>query len=95
MSEIKINIDNLDYEISELKALAEEIKSKGIERPAVVGGGTSIQALEDIGLTYEKIQGQLGILVSNTASFMQNVRDTAVEQDKKIAQEIARDILAK
>lgn len=88
MPEIKINIDNLEQEIICLKSLANKIKSTKVERPQVVGGGSSIQALENIGLTFENMQKQLSILVTDTASFMSSIKDATEKQDKKIASDI-------
>lgn len=90
MAEIKINIDNLEAEITKLKTLSESIASKKEKCPETVGGGSSIQQLENIGIAYGKIHEQIATLVANTADFMKSVRDETVKMDNQIASDIGR-----
>lgn len=89
MAEIKVNIDNLEKEIESLNSLSVKIDSDKTTPPNVVGGGSGVQMLENIGLTYEKMQEQIGILVKETVAFMKSVRDTVSEKDKKIAKDMS------
>lgn len=85
MAEIKINTGNLTAEIGKLKELKNSINNTNILCPATVGGGTSIQELEDIGKLYKSLHNQFGILVSSTASFMENVNQSYQSGDNKAA----------
>ena len=88
MSEIKINIDNLEQEIICLRSLASNVSSNTTERPQVVGGGESIQALENLGLTFEQMKEQVVILVTETIAFMNGIKTTIEKQDEDIAKDI-------
>lgn len=88
MSEIKINIDNLEQEIICLRSLASNVSSNKTERPQVVGGGESIQALENLGLTFEQMKEQVEILVTETIAFMNGIKTTIEKQDEDIAKDI-------
>ena len=88
MSEITINVEELDAQINRLVTLKEKISSSKIKCPTVVGGGTSVQAIEDMGLQYRKMQKQLEGLVSNTVEFMKNVNDTFRQRDINLADKI-------
>ena len=88
MSEIKINIDNLEQEIICLRSLASNFSSNKTERPQVVGGGESIQALENLGLTFEQMKEQVEILVTETIAFMNGIKTTIEKQDEDIAKDI-------
>lgn len=85
MKEIKINSNNLTAEIQKLEELKNSINNSNISCPATVGGGTSIQELENIGKLYKSLHNQLGILVSSTASFMENVNQSYQSSDNKAA----------
>ena len=88
MSEIKININNLEQEIICLRSLASNVSSNKTERPQVVGGGESIQALENLGLTFEQMKEQVEILVTETIAFMNGIKTTIEKQDEDIAKDI-------
>ena len=60
-------------EIGNLRALEQKINATNIKCPGVVGGGSSIQELENIGKMYQTIHTQLAALVLSTVSFMENV----------------------
>lgn len=83
MSEIKIKNDALSTEISNLRNLNTKIRSSNIKCPTVVGGGTSIQQIENIGKSYQQMHKQLEMLVSSTVSFMENINNSYKSSDKK------------
>lgn len=89
MAEKKIHLDNLEKEIGSLGALSEKISNEKTAPPNVVGGGSSVQMLENIGLTYEKMQEQLGILVIETIAFMKSVWGKVSEKDNELAKDIS------
>lgn len=85
MSEIKINTEKLSNYIQELKDF--EIKSFS-SCPEIVGGGNSIQMVENIENITKEIHCLLDTLISNTALFMQNLYDSYVSNDISIAKAI-------
>ncbi len=83
MAEIKIKTDNLNMEIGNLRALGQKINASNIKCPGVVGGGSSVQEVENIGRIYQTIHAQLAALVLNTVSFMENVNTSYQSSDNK------------
>lgn len=85
MSEIKINTEKLSNYIQELK----DFKIKSFSScPEIVGGGNSIQTVENIENITKEIHCLLDTLISNTALFMQNLYDSYVSNDINIAKAI-------
>lgn len=85
MAEIKIKSNNLTTEIEKLNKLSEKINSSNISCPETIGGGRTVQEIEKLGKLYQKIYKQVGVLVSDTASFMKNVNESYQSSDNKAA----------
>lgn len=98
MSEIKINTVNLNIEILKLKILKKRIEDSNVKCPTVVGGGTSIQELENICNGYKLLHSKMLLLVSNTIAFMKNAGECYTDSDNmtagifNILQNIVKDI---
>lgn len=88
MSEIKINIENLDSEINKLKELEKKITTNKKKPIAVVGGGTTVANIEEIGNDYKNMEEKMETLVKNTISFMDNIKKSYVTSDKNAANTI-------
>lgn len=88
MAEIKIQINELNNEIEELKELRSKCSSRKTKPPATVGGGKTVNELEDIADIYVSMNNSFEILISNTISFLENVRDSYVSSDSKAAKKI-------
>lgn len=88
MSEIKIDIANLDSEIERLKELKKKITMNKKNPTSVVGGGGTISNIEKIGNDYKDLEEKMESLVQNTISFMENVKNSYVNSDKKAAKTI-------
>lgn len=83
MSEININIAEIDNAIAKLRGL----QSKYIGAPPVtVGGGKTVNELENIANTYMLLNKSFTGLITNTISFLENVRDSYSSSDKKAAE---------
>ena len=85
MSEIKIDIDNLNSEINKLKELKKKIASNKKKPTAVVGGGSTVAYIEKIGNDYKNMEDKMESLVQNTISFMNNIKTSYVTSDKNAA----------
>ena len=85
MSEININIAEIDNAIAKLRGL----QSKYISAPpATVGGGKTVNELENIANTYMLLNKSFIGLITNTISFLENVKDSYSSSDKKAAEGI-------
>lgn len=89
MAEIKIKITEINNAITRLQGLQSRCSSKNTFPPATVGGGKTVNELESIADTYKTINTHFGELISNTISFLQNVRDSYATGDTKAANKIA------
>lgn len=89
MAEIKIAIDALENKISELQTLQNEISTNATTPPATVGGGTSVNELEKIATLHQTMLSSIQLLVTNTISFMENIKVSYVESDGKASKKIA------
>lgn len=87
MGEIRIEISSLDEEIKNLEKLKKKIDSLLVRPPKIIGGGLSVQQLEDIEKMYKKIHRQIGTLVLNTILFMDDIRETLLEQEEEISKQ--------
>lgn len=88
MSEIKIDIDNLNSEIKKLKELKKKITTNKKKTTSVVGGGGTISNIEKIGNDYKNMEEKMESLVQNTISFMENVKNSYITSDKNAAKTI-------
>ncbi|TGY39944.1 hypothetical protein E5347_16220 [Clostridium sartagoforme] len=90
MAEIKINIDSLESRIQELQTLERRISSNVTTSPQVVGGGSSVIELEKIADMYKTLNSSMLLLVTNTVSFMDNLKESYVGSDKKASNKISQ-----
>lgn len=89
MAEIKIKVSEINSAITRLQGLQSRCNSRNTTPPATVGGGKSVNELEDIADVYKTLNTHFEDLVSNTVSFLQNVRDSYTSSDTKVANKIA------
>lgn len=85
MAEIKISINALDDAITKLKSLKESCSSFDTKFPDIIGGGSTVNELENIANTYKNMNTDFLTLISNTISFMENVKSSYVTSDAKAA----------
>lgn len=96
MAEIKINIDELESSIERLQQIACLCDGKTTVRggnfafnassPEIVGGGKTVGEIEAIANLYQELNADLHGLINNTISFLENVKNSYVESDDKLAQ---------
>lgn len=88
MSEIKINVEKIDVSITKLQKLKSKCILNSKTPPETVGGGQTVNELETIANEYRNIDSHLELLVSNTISFLQNVKNSYITSDQKAAKGI-------
>lgn len=89
MAEIKIKINALNDSITELKNLKSTCQEWDTLSPEIVGGGQTVGELESIAKLYKSLNTHFIDLVSNTISFMENVKSSYEESDQNAATKIS------
>ncbi len=89
MSEIKINIDELNNLIIDLQNLQKKSSSFRENAPATIGGGQVVNEIEKIKNIYDGIDSNVEVMISNTVLFLQSVRDSYMSSDAKAARGIS------
>lgn len=82
MAEININLTELQNSITKLQSLQSKCASENVAPPSVIGGGNTTNELEAIGNLYKALSDDLTTLISNTAAFLQNVKDSFETMDE-------------
>ena len=85
MAEIKVKVTEIDNAITKLQRLKTRCNTRNTTTPTTVGGGKTVNELEDIADVYKSLNSHFGVLVSNTISFLQNVKDSYASSDTKAA----------
>ncbi|MCR5144631.1 MAG: hypothetical protein K6B67_04915 [Lachnospiraceae bacterium] len=88
MSEIVIDINNLDSEINRLRDLKKTITNNKKKPPNTIGGGSAISNIEKIGNDYKCMEEKMEVLVQNTVGLMENIRNSYLESDIKATKTI-------
>lgn len=88
MAEINVKIAELDNAIIKLQGLQAKCDSVTLNVPNTVGGGQVINELENVAAVYKMMNKEFGELISNTISFMQNVKKSFETSDKNAANSI-------
>lgn len=89
MSEIKVNLVNLDGGITRLNNLAANWSANPTTPPPTVGGGKTANELEKLAQMYKELNDHMVSLASNTAAFFTNVKNSYRESDHKAATNIS------
>ena len=85
MAEIKVKTTSLEDEINKLSNLKNKCLNFGDSNPPCVGGGSTVTELQNLVNTYNDLDRHFIQLVSSTIEFMNNVKTSYVESDKKAA----------
>ena len=88
MAEINVKINEIDNAITKLQGLQSRCISMNTTPPATVGGGRTVNELEEIAAVYKSLNSHFEMLISNTISFLQNVRDSYISSDEQAAKGI-------
>ena len=89
MAEIKIKVTEIDSAITKLQSLKSRSASADTKSPSTVGGGKSVNELESIAGVYKSLNTHFATLVQNTISFLDNVKDSYVTSDQKVASKMS------
>ena len=89
MAEINVKVSEINNAITRLEGLRSECRSIITTPPATIGGGKTVNELENIAVVYKELNTHFEDLITNTISFLRNVRDSYTSSDKKAANKIA------
>lgn len=89
MSEIKVNIENLEEAIAELNKYASDWACNSTTPPTTVGGGKTVNELEELAKIYKELNDHMVLLASSTATFFTDVKNSYQESDHKAASNIS------
>lgn len=89
MAEIKINVNALNDGITRLKNLRTTCQNTKNKIPETVGGGLTVNELESIASLSKDLDMGFNNLVSNTISFMENLKGSFEESDNKAAEKLS------
>ena len=90
MAEININIEALEQKIEKLQTLKEECDNVSIWNEDVVGSGQSTGLVRDIRCEYKTIKDTISLLISNSISFFNGVKESAVSADSESANKLSK-----
>ena len=79
MSEINIKISELDAAITNLQSLKSACDGINTIAPTTVGGGKTVNEIENIASVYKSLNIHVGDMISNTISFMQNIEPVSLQ----------------
>lgn len=88
MSEINIKISELDAAITNLQSLKSACDGINTIAPTTVGGGKTVNEIENIASVYKSLNTHVGDMISNTIYFMQNIRASFITSDSNAAGKI-------
>lgn len=90
MSEINIKIDVLENAINELKSVKQECDATKKTPPETVGGGKTVNELEEIGKLYQKMNEHVSLMFESTILFLQKTKDGFEKDDQDAASKISK-----
>lgn len=89
MSEIKINLTNLDSGITRFNTLARNWGANNTAPPVTVGEGATVNEFEALAQIYKDLNNHMVTLASNTAAFLTDIKESYQESDQKAANNIS------
>lgn len=90
MSEINIKITEISNAIEKLRELQSKFNSRNTTPPSTVGGGNTVNELENIAGVYKTLNRDFSELLSNTIAFLNNVKTSYEESDQKARRAISK-----
>lgn len=88
MSEIKVNLTNLESGIKRFKTLATNWEANDTAPPVTVGGGITVNEFEELAQVYKNLNDHMVTLATNTAEFLTDIKESYQESDQKAANSI-------
>ncbi len=89
MAEINIKVTEIDSAIEKLQSLQSRCSSINTTPPITVGGGKTVNELENIADAYKTMNTHLEDFITNTISFLRNIKNSYVSSDLEAAKKIA------
>ena len=91
MGQININIEALDTSISELKAMQRNWLDNKMRSIDTVGGGSTVNQLEEIAELYEELNTKMGALLAGTISLLNKTKQEYEMSDLAMATKMKRE----
>lgn len=88
MSQINIKSDAIDSAVKDLRSLKQSCDSANTNPPGTVGGGKTVNELEEIGKLYQTMYTHFSQMISSTISLLEKTKTGFAESDRKAADEI-------
>lgn len=88
MAEIKLSVEALENSIQDLNSLKQACSIYIPVVPEVIGGGQTVNQLEQIAEMYKTLNADLSTLVCNTISLMENAKQSYVSTDNMASSKI-------
>lgn len=85
MSQIDIKVDSVSAAIGELRTLKQACDSAKKNPPGTVGGGKTVNELEEIGKLYIKMYEHFSQMISSTITLLEKTKSGFLESDNKAA----------
>lgn len=90
MAEININIEALEQKIEKLQTLKGECDDLQIWDENVVGSGQSTELVKDIRFEYKTIKDTMSLLIANSISFFNGIKESAMSADSESANKLSK-----
>ena len=90
MGELDIKLNPITTAINELNNLKRICDAAKKAPPTTVGGGKTVNELEEIGKQYQTINGHLSLMISSTIMLMKKTRNEFETSDKRVATKISK-----
>lgn len=85
MSEIKVNINNLENGIKDLQKLLVTCMDIDVSAEEMLGGGRLIEAIHSVDQSYSALKASLITLITNSIGFFENIKASMTGADDRIA----------
>ena len=85
MSEIKVNINNLENGIKDLQKLLVTCMDIDVSAEEMLGGGRSIETIHSVDQRYSALKASLITLITNSIGFFENIKASMTGADDRIA----------
>lgn len=91
MGQININIEALNTSISELKTMQRNWLDNKMRSIDTVGGGSTVNQLEEIAGLYEELNTKMGALLAGTISLLNKTKQEYEMSDLAMATKMKRE----
>lgn len=91
MGKIEIDINALNASILELKALQSNWSGNEVNAPATIGGGGTVNQMEEMADLYVGLHVKMGALLSGTISLLELTKQEYEAADQAVATKMKRE----